>query len=64
MALPLAQMDKILKKAGAERVSKSAREELAKILEKHGENVAKDAIRRARHSGRKTVTGKDFESLE
>ncbi len=57
----LSAMEKILRDAGAERVSKSAKVALAELLETHGEEVSKKALRFATHSGRKTVTAKDIE---
>ncbi len=57
----LAAMEKILRDAGAERVSKSAKVELAVLIEEYGERIGKKSIRFALHSGRKTVTAKDIE---
>ena len=58
--LSLAAMEKMLKKAGAERVSKSAAEEFSSVLEEIGSLVARDAVEFARHAGRKTVVGEDI----
>jgi histone H3/H4 len=52
-------MEKLLNKAGAERVSASAKEEMVEVLEEFAENIAKKAIRLAKHAGRKTVNKKD-----
>ena len=57
--LSLLAMEKILRKAGAPRVSKEAAKELSMILEDVGDIIAKDAIEYARHAGRKTVLGED-----
>jgi len=57
--LPEAAMEKLLNKAGAERVSASAKEEMVEVLEEFAENIAKKAIRLAKHAGRKTVNKKD-----
>ena len=57
--LSLLAMEKILRKSGAPRVSKSAAKELALVLEDVGDVLAKDSIEFARHAGRKTVVGND-----
>lgn len=57
--LSLLGMEKILRKAGAPRVSKSAAKELSLVLEDIGDIIARDAVEFARHAGRKTVTGND-----
>ncbi len=57
--LPRAPVDRVIRKAGAERVSGEAANELAEILEDVGEEVSTQALRLARHAGRKTVTAED-----
>jgi len=59
--LPLAPVYRIIKEAGAERVSDAAKERLAYYLEKFGAEVAKYAADLARHAKRKTVTDRDIE---
>jgi len=59
--LAVAPMHRICKKAGAERVSESAAEELAKVLDEFGVKIAKEAIDYAMHAGRKTVKAEDIE---
>ena len=54
-------MHRICKKAGAERVSEAAAEELAKVLDEVGVKIAKEAIDYALHAGRKTVKAEDIE---
>ncbi len=57
--LPVAPVDRIIRKAGAERVSEDAAEALADLLEDVGTEVSTQAMRLARHAGRKTVTAED-----
>jgi histone H3/H4 len=59
--LSVAPMHRICKKAGANRVSEAAANALAKELEDVGIKIAKEAIRLALHTGRKTVKAKDIE---
>ncbi len=58
--LPLAAMEKILKKAGAERVSDKAKEALKNVLEEEAEEIAESAIRLALHAKRKTIRVEDI----
>ena len=57
--LPLAAMEKILKQAGAERVSDKAKTELKNALEEKADEIASQAIKLATHAGRKTVKAGD-----
>jgi histone H3/H4 len=63
--LPLAAMEAIMKKAGAKRVSDTAKEELKNVLEARAKEITLDAIRLANHAGRTTVKGEDIkEAME
>lgn len=59
--LAIAPMHRICKKAGAERVSETAAEELSKVLEEIGIKIAREAIDFTMHAGRKTVKAEDIE---
>lgn len=58
--LPLAAMEKLLKKCGAARVSEDAKVAMKEVLEDYGEQIGQKAVRVAQHSGRKTVKGPDI----
>lgn len=58
--IALASVHRIIKKFGAERVSDSAADELRKVLELVGENIAKQAVELARHAHRKTIKPEDI----
>ena len=58
--IPLAPVERILRKAGAHRVSKSAAKEFAIVLEDIASDLAAEAASLARHAGRKTVTEDDI----
>jgi len=61
MALPTASVDKLIRKAGAHRVSEGAARELAVYLEEAATELAREAITLAEHAGRKTVKIEDIE---
>lgn len=63
MSLPNAPIERIIRKAGAERVSRDAVEELREAVEEVGEEVARDAVEMAEHADRKTVKASDVEMV-
>ena len=58
--LQLAPMHRIIKKAGAERVSEGAAIELRKVLEEVGVRISREALDFTRHAHRKTVKDVDI----
>lgn len=58
--LPLAAMEKILKQAGADRVSDKAKAALKAVIEEQAEQIAAQAVKFAGHAGRKTVKAGDI----
>jgi histone H3/H4 len=59
--IKVAPMHKLIKRAGAERVSEDSAIKLGEALEKIGLKIAKEAIDFAKHAGRKTVKARDIE---
>ena len=58
--LPLAAMEKILKKVGAERVADNAKIAMRDVLEEIAEEISSQATKLAIHAGRKTVKSGDI----
>ncbi|WP_461865517.1 archaeal histone HpkA [Thermococcus sp.] len=58
--LPIAPIDRLIRKAGAERVSEEAAKVLAEYLEEYAIELAKKSNEYARHAGRKTVKAEDI----
>ncbi len=59
--LPIAPIKRLLKNAGASRISDDAAVKLAEVLEEIGEDVARNATKLAKHAGRKTVKAEDID---
>ncbi|MFX1538657.1 MAG: histone family protein [Promethearchaeota archaeon] len=58
--IPVSSIDRIIRRGGAGRVSKSAIEALQKELEEYGVSIAKLAWEFASYAGKKTLEGKDI----
>ena len=61
LEIAVAPMQRLCKKAGAERVSEAAAKELAKALEDIGLKIAKEALDYSMHAKRKTIKAEDIE---
>ena len=57
--LSCASLERIMRAAGAERVSAGAVAQLSESLEDYGTKLSKEAVELARHAGRKTVKKED-----
>ena len=55
-----ARVERLIRKAGAHRVSADAIATMNEILTEHGKSLAKYAVELARHNGRKTVKETDI----
>jgi histone H3/H4 len=53
-------VERIMKKAGAERISADAVETLSGLMEDYGIFLAKEAKKMSDHAGRKTLRGSDI----
>ena len=58
--VPLAAMERILKNAGAHRVSEEAKVQLRQVLEDIAMEIGEEAIRLAAHAKRKTIKAEDI----
>jgi histone H3/H4 len=59
--IPIAPIGRIIKNAGGQRVSEDAEIALDKVLEEWAEDVSRQAVKLAKHAGRKTVNASDIE---
>ncbi len=59
--LPLAPLERLMRKAGAERVSEDAVAALRDVIEDMANAVADEALRAARHASRRTIKREDIE---
>ena len=59
--MSIAPMHRIIKRAGAERVSEEASLALRDVLEEIGVRIAREALDFTKHAGRKTVKAEDIQ---
>lgn len=59
-AIPLAAMERVLKNAGANRVSEEAKVALRQVLEDIALEIGEEATKLSAHAGRKTVKADDI----
>jgi len=59
--MSLAPLHRLIKKAGAYRVSETAADELRRVLEELAVRIAREAMDYCVHAGRKTVKREDIE---
>jgi len=57
--LPLAPIDRLMRRSGAERVSEDASEAMAKLITEFVDDLSSQATKLAKHAGRKTLTAED-----
>jgi histone H3/H4 len=58
--IPIAPLDRLIRKVGIDRVSESASTALGEILEDIGKDIAERSKEIALHAGRNTITEKDI----
>ena len=59
--IPIAPIGRIIKNAGGQRISVDAEKALEKILEQWAEDESRQAVKLAKHAGRKTIKASDIE---
>lgn len=59
--LSIAPVGRIIKNAGADRISDDAKKALADYLEEYGDEISTQAVILVKHAKRKTVLGSDIE---
>ncbi|MDO9517289.1 MAG: histone family protein [Methanosarcinaceae archaeon] len=58
--IPYAPVERLIRSAGAYRVSETAGIALAEILEQYGLEISREAIKLTEHAKRKTVKAEDI----
>ena len=62
--LSLSSMEKLMREAGAYRVSEEAKEALRDALETEGVRISKQADELSKHAGRRTIKAVDIKLAE
>ncbi len=57
--IAISPIDRIMRKAGAERVSEEGAEALREVMESLALDISRESIALAKHAGRKTVNAED-----
>ncbi|KUO40594.1 MAG: histone [Hadesarchaea archaeon DG-33-1] len=57
--IPLATVDRLMRRAGAKRVSVDAARAMAEVVEERALVIATEAVKLAEHAGRRTVRDVD-----
>lgn len=57
--IPLATVDRLMRRAGAKRVSEDAARAMAEVVEERALAIAAEAVKLAEHAGRRTVRDVD-----
>lgn len=58
--LPIAGMERLMKQAGADRISEDSKAELRELLEDVAFDISQRALKLALHAGRKTIKAEDI----
>jgi len=61
--IPIASIERILKKTGAERIAEEAKKVLRDYIEEYTEKVSEKIIRATKNTKRKTVRVEDIEII-
>jgi histone H3/H4 len=59
--VPVSAVERLAKKAGAERIGKDALEEISSVLEDYAHKVAVKSVKYARYAKRSTIKREDIE---
>lgn len=62
--LPLAPLERLLRDAGAKRVSKGALKEFSAVISDYAFDLSAEAAVLARHAGRKTIIDEDVKMVK
>ena len=62
--IPGAPAERILRNAGAKRVSEQGKQEMANVIEDFAMKIASQAVMISKNCGRKTVLGEDIKMVK